>query len=708
MLNWWTRFRCEYVDGQTLGALIAGRPIEAARTLDLAIQVADALDEAHTKGITHRDLKPANIMIGPKGQAKVLDFGLAKMERPLVDAPTESVTEAGMVVGTLQYMSPEQVMGRDLDRRSDIFSLGVVLYEMATGRRPFAGSTGMETIDRIAHSQPEAIARFNYEAPVDLERIVRKCLEKEPERRYQSARELVVDLKNLQRDSSSGTAQRIEIGRVSRRSVLPWIAVALLVAGGAGGYWWMNRPSPSPPMKSLAILPLKMIQSAGKDDYLGLGIADTMITKVSQIRGLTVRPSSAVRKYAAQETEALQAARQLQVDAVLDGTLQRSGERLRVSVNLLRASDGTSLWAETFDVPFSDIFAVQDEVSREVASRLRVELSAREREGLAKRTTTSTEAYEYYLAGMRHLDERTLTSMGPAIPMFEKAIEIDPNYGLAYAQLAYAYGWMGNFIEPNNTAWVERARKALARADALDPNLAETHVARHELLWSAHEGFQIAGAIRELRQALQLNPSVGRGELGILYSHLGLEGPALREMERQKEIDPTSVIGRDRFAESKLLLGRYDDDSATQRTSFSATVRASIALAKNRLDEAEQSIVSRLASSPGDSRVRANWALLLALRGRYLDAEAEIPRIRQGQRNRGYHHATFDIACVYALQGKSREAVEWLRLTADTGMPNYTLFTRAPHFDRIRKEPAFVDFMAGMKARYEQYQREFP
>jgi len=702
----------EYVQGQTLAARIAGGALESGELIDIALQAADALEEAHSKGITHRDIKPANIMVTPRGQVKVLDFGLAKVARrepeaPGPDALTESVTDAGVILGTVEYMSPEQARGRPVDRRTDLFSLGVLLYEAATARRPFSGSTPTETLSRILKEPAGALGR----GPVELERIVGKCLEKERENRYQSAHDLVVDLRNLKRDTGGGVA-RIPApprARFSRAAVAAITAVVLALA--ALGYTlWSRRASTArqPEVRSLAVLPLKSLGPGGAEDVLGLGIADAIIIKVSQIGELTVRPTSAVRRYAAQEVDWQQAAEQLKVDAVLDGTVQRSGDRLRVSVNLLRVQGGASLWAESFNMAAADIFAIQDQVSQQVAERLRLKLSPAEQARLAKRYTSSPEAHEHYVRAMQSLDKgraaiTARTEIEAAIALFQKAIQADPNYALAHGQLAYAYAWMALFIEPG-PVWMERAKQTLSRAEALDPALAEIPVVRHEIFWSAYGGWQIAESARQLRLAQQLNPSVGHQQLGTLYAHLGLEGPAARELQRALEIDPGSETNQARLVEDFALLGLHDDAIATQRRFFQRPGPLDSFLYKNRLQESEP----LLALSAGDLYASHLRALLRALKGEFREAEAEIPTIDARARDgRGYHHSTYTFARIYGLQGKPRQAVEWLRKTVETGMPNYPSFVSDRFLERIRSDPAFVQFLAELKPRWEGYQREF-
>ena len=718
----------EFIDGETLREHMTSTRMTISEVLDVAAQVASALQAAHEGGIVHRDVKPENIMLRRDGIAKVLDFGLAKLALPQVgaEALAQSLvkTNPGIIMGTVSYMSPEQARGQEVDARTDIWSLCVVLYEMIAGRAPYEGQTTSDVIVSILEREPPPLVNYSPEAPTGLERIVRRCLEKDRGRRYQSAKDLLKDLKNLQREIDSGVAatvvKRGETWRKplpSRRFLLAASAVVtLMVTALAYALLFRGAPAAAPAeIKSLAVLPLKSIGGQVGDDYLGLGIADTIITKVSQVGELRVRPTSAVRRYVNQEIDALEAARQLKVDSVLDGTVQRVGDRLRVNVNLLRVDDGALLWSDSFNVSFADIFAIQDELSRQVASRLRFNLSAPEAARLAKRYTWSPEAYEYYLKGTYSFDKGktavfSRTEIATAIALFKKAIEIDSKYALAHAQLAHCYAWMALFIELENPAWIGRARQALSQAETLDPQLAEVHVVRYDILWSAYEGFNIEGAIRELQLALQLNPNSGlaHGELGILYYHLGLEEPGLRELQRALEIDPTSEMYQNRLVQAYETLGRYDEAIAASQRFFNRLGPPIALLWKDRLADAARSIEEALARNPNDLFTRSAHARLLALKGAFQEAEAdELAILKEAGNNRAYHHLTYDLAAVYALAGKSKEAIAWLKKTVDLGMPNYPLFARDPHLDRIRKEPAFVQFMTELKTRWDNYQREF-
>jgi serine/threonine protein kinase/Tfp pilus assembly protein PilF len=714
----------EFIEGETLRERMTGAPMTTGDMLTVAEQVASALSAAHEAGIIHRDLKPENVMVRRDGLVKVLDFGLAKLvnqEPTDTEATTRALvkTDSGVVMGTVPYMSPEQALGRDVDHRSDLFSLGVLIYEMATGQSPFAGANSVETLDRILHAQPEAISRFNQDVPVELERIAGKCLEKDRERRYSSAQDLLLDLKNLKRGLEVGTPaiavtsqERRRRLLLSRRSLA--IAALVMLVAVALGYQLLFRRAPTavaPEIKSLAVLPCKSLNQEAGEDYLGLGIAADIITKISQSGELTVRPTSAVRKYVNQEMDALAAARELKVDAVLDSTFLHVGDQLRVTVNLLRVADGASLWAEKFDERFTDIFAIQDKISQQVAQRLQLRLSPAQQARLTKRATSNLEAYNYYAKALYHSynirpDLSTRSESGLAVDLFKKAIELDPNYALAHAQLGYAYTRIAVFQE-DSPALIEQAKQELGIAERLDPQLADVHTARYFILFSQYEGWQVEAAFRELRLAQELDPNAGHAELVDLYFHIGLEEQAIEEFEMALRVDPNNDRIKEAYVQLLYQSARPDEALEANKRFFNRGPDSRYYLEKRMVKEAEP-LVEQEYQDPNRPWMFRNRALLLALRGKHQQAEAMIPSILEKVRSiRGYHHSTHSVARIYALGGKSEEALKWLRVTVQEGFPCYPLFLRDPFLDRIRQVPEFIKFMAEMKERWEGYQREF-
>lgn len=743
----------EFIKGKTLREKLKESQLSFAEVLDIAIQTASALAAAHEANLVHRDIKPENIMIRPDGFVKVLDFGLAKLveqknktflglENSTVQ---QSPTAKGVILGTINYMSPEQARGKDMDARTDIWSLGIVLYEMLTGRTPFAGETTSDTISAVLNKNPAPIAATVPDIPKEMERIVGKTLRKEREERYQHIKDLLVDLKDLkqelefsaklERSNAPSTNDKtavmtaVQMGQTTssaeyivgeikqhKRGVLAILAV-LLVATIGFGYWFFSNPAASintGQIKSLAVLPFKPLDAS--ENHLGLGIADALIRRISQTGKLIVRPTSAVRRYLNEETDALAAARQLEVDAVIEGAVQRTDDHLRVSVNLLRVSDGASLWADQFDLRASDIFTIQDTMAQQVASRLQLRLDPAPQARLAQSHTANAVAYEYYLKGVYGFDQRgwvseTKPQMETTVNFFRKAIEVDPNYALAHAQLAYAYAWTALFVEPTEPSWAERAKEQINRAQALDSQLAETYLARSLLLWSAYGNFQNEDAIRELLAAQKLNPNVGHAELAFLYAHMGLTDLAERAQRHALDIDPTSEFLKEQTLIVRSTGGRYDEwFAAHQKLRPGKPPDVWYLLRKGRLEEAQKRIEEMSAKESAESwDLTRTKAMLAALKGNFRAAEALIPAIlSENPRTKlTHHHAAYDIACIYALEGKSSEAVKWLREAAATGYPNYPLFERDAYLNRIRQTPEFGQFMAEMKAQFEKYKRKF-
>ncbi|MCA1626390.1 MAG: protein kinase [Acidobacteria bacterium] len=744
----------EFVEGQTLRDILKEKSLLLPEVLDVSIQIANALTVAHAAGIVHRDIKPENIIVRPDGVAKILDFGLAKLvaHRPIGFEDTtikQNETAKGVILGTVNYMSPEQAKGERVDERTDIFSCGAMMYEMLAGRTPFVGNTTAETFANVLNAEPPPLARFATDVPDELARIIARTLRKNKDERYQTMKGLLADLKDM-RDTlafeerwekshppeaektrqmlpaTTGDAHRPTAEHPTRERKTRWhsltparravIFAAALVAIVAGAFayrwqWKQTFGTSQPEIKSLAVLPLKSLDAG--ENYLGLGIADAVIRRISQTGELTVRPTSAVRRYLNEDTDALTAARQLNADAVLEGSIQRADDRVRVGVNLLRTSDDVSLWTDSFDMRMTDIFTIQDTVAQQVAARLRLQLDPSQQARLTNRYTSNPEAYEYYLKGQASLEQisNAIGDLQPteaSIGYFKKAIALDPKYALAYASLAQSYMWIANFNDPDNPAWVGLMQQALAQAESLDPQLVETHTVRFEYFFSRYGDWNLAQAAREARQAVALSPSVGHLELGTIYDHLGLdEATGLREFQRVVEIDPTNTFAQGRLVESYMLYGKFDESNELNRRYFGESYAPAL-IGMGQFDEAESLLETSVKKKPGDLVNRSYLALVLALKGKHRDAEAAIPAIlHEARNNRAYHHMTYNIACIYALAGKTSESVKWLRTTADTGMPNYPLFERDPYLNRIRQAPEFIRFMEELKAQYERYKREF-
>jgi serine/threonine protein kinase/tetratricopeptide (TPR) repeat protein len=526
----------EYVEGQSLEVKISGRPLNLNEVFEFGIQIADALDEAHLKGITHRDIKPSNIIVSARNQAKVLDFGLAKITAPPAENDsgnhviTQLKTNPGSVMGTVQYMSPEQARGREVDHRTDIFSLGVVLYEMATGRLPFLGTTTNEIIDCILHAQPERIMHFNHEIPGELERIISKCLEKDRDRRYQTDRELLVDLKNLQRDVDITADLSPE--QQKRNSVSS--------------------------ISSLAVLPLVNINADADTEYLADGITENIINSLSQLPRLRVMARATVFRYKGSEVDPKQIRDSLGVGALLTGRIRQMGGTFVVSTELVDTADGSQLWGGRYNSTLSDIFAVQEQIANKVVENLRLKLTGEDRKRLSKRHSENPLAYQSYLRGRYYWNKRTPESVAKAIEYFRQTIEADPCYALAYVGLADCHNLLGSYgVTPSSKA-VPRAKAAAKKALDIDPDLAEAHASlglaalNYDWNWSVAE--------TEFKRAIELNPNYGTAHhwYSSFLRAMGQFDKAIAEAVEGVELDPLSLIANTNLALNFYYARRYE------------------------------------------------------------------------------------------------------------------------------------------------------
>jgi serine/threonine protein kinase/Flp pilus assembly protein TadD len=560
----------EYLEGQTLDQKLAQGSVDALTITDIGLQVADALDTAHAKGIVHRDIKPSNISVNDRGRVKVLDFGIAKRTAaaPVTDetATTQYQTQDGSVLGTPNYMSPEQALGKPIDQRTDIFSLGIVLYHLATGRLPFSGANPTETVEKIIHAQPEAIARLNYELPAELERIIQKCLEKDREDRYQAAKDLMIDLRRLKRTGDTQTANPpVSDARGQRkngRRLLAAVATAVVLV--VTGYFLWPRAGDgagrSPHDKfRLAVLPLENISRDPTDEFFVDGLTEELISRLSKLHRLTVIARTSVMNYKDSDRDLAGVANELRVGTVLEGSVRRAGGRLRISMKLVDVATQGPLWSQEYDRELKDIFAIQTEVAQHVATALNIEFQVADRRRLAEHSTQNLQAYELYMRGVHFFNKRTAADINRAIDLFKEAVSIDGDYALAYAGLGASYSVLPFYAGLSSKELLQQAEEAAAKALELDETVAEAHAVRGAVEHLYHWDWKRAEV--EYQRALELNPSYATARMWYcnLLMGSGRLHEALAQIERAQEADPLSLVVAADVGVALIMLGRYEE-----------------------------------------------------------------------------------------------------------------------------------------------------
>ncbi len=575
-------FLCmELVEGRTLRSVIAGRPMPIPEALRVATEIAEGLARAHEDGIVHRDLKPDNVILAPDGHAKIVDFGLAKLveqrqeafRSQLSRAETRvgDLTQERAVLGTVSYMSPEQARGDAVDTRSDIFSFGIVLYEMVTGRSPFKGQSQIETLAAILHEPAAPASRFNAEVPVRLEEVLGKCLEKDPGRRYQSSRDLVVDLKRLGRDLESGIASSYEAARVARPLLRrPWraaalVAAAVVVVGGALLVLRPDRPAPvavrpAHERSEIAVLPFQNLSGEESQAYFAGGLHDELLTQLSKVAALKVISRTSVMGYQGTTKPLKQIADELGVGSVVEGSVQVLGDRLRVNVQLIDATTDEHLWAERYDRTLDDAFAIQSEVAQRIVAAVGAAVTNAEQGRLTAIPTTNEEAYRLYLQGREYWLRPGYARMNIEIAgqMYERALGLDPDFALAHAALAQVHGLVFYFRWDTSAARVASMRREAEAALRLAPDLPEAHIAMAFVHDRADQDFP--RALAELKLALKDRPNDAElwQQIGYTSRRLGNWNQALTAFEKAAQLNPrNSDVFQDLGGWTYSFLHRY-------------------------------------------------------------------------------------------------------------------------------------------------------
>ena len=741
-----TRFMAtEFIDGDTLKQWNRSGSRKLNEILEIAIQTTSALAAAHAAGIIHRDIKPENIMVRRDGYVKVVDFGLAKLSAPSSttsesDAPTRALvnTREGVVMGTASYMSPEQAKGIDLDARTDLWSLGVVLYEMITGRGPFAGDTAADLISVILQKDPVPLTRYAPDVPAELERIVTKALTKDREERYQTAKDLLIDLRTLKRKlevnaemdrtaspelrSSGATATgsveptasassagehapssaEFILSSMKQHRVGAAVAALVLVAAVVGIVLFVRAGSTELAIESIAVLPFQNKSTETDTEYLSDGLAESLIYRLSQLPNLRVSPTSSVFNYKNKDVDPIKIGTELGVNAVLSGRIVQRGDNLTISAELVDVRYNKLLWGEQYERKMSEVLQTQREIAREIVDKLKLKVSGDEK-GLAKHYTENNEAYQLYMKGRFYWNKRNPEALHKAVDCFNEAIQRDPTFALAYSGLADSYSLLGGpeaggDMAPNEA--LPKAKTAALKAVETDESLAEGHVALAHVKYFYDRDF--AGAEREFKRAIELNPNYAQARhwyaiyLSIIPERMQ---EALAEIRRARELDPTSLVINAWYGRILLLTGQVDQSIDQLKKTLELDPEFILAryrlgqsyVEKQMYNEAIQEFNQLLKLPRARALGLMGLAHAYALAGRREEAEkdlGELLELRKGQ-----YISPGQLAIIYIGLGEKDKAFAYLEEANKMHDLSIMRLKVERRFDPLRSDPRFNDLV---------------
>ena len=706
----------EFVEGKTLRELLASEPLQTRRILQWAAQAADGLAKAHSSGIVHRDLKPENLMVSNDGFIKILDFGLAKLV-PQKDAVSESLataalTEPGVLLGTVGYMSPEQAAGRAVDHRSDQFSFGAILYEMATREHAFQRETAVQTLTAILEAEPEPLANLNPTLPAPFRWIVERCLAKDPQERYGSSRDLARELRDLRdhlaevastpsRDFAPRARGRRRAGVITLLGALAALVVVLFWNVEGLRERILGRASPAR-VESLAVLPLENLSGDPEEEYFSDGMTEALISDLAKISALKVISRTSVMQYKGVRKPLPEIARELKVDAVVEGSVMRSGDRVRITAQLIQATTDRHLWAESYERDLQDVLGLQSELARTIAGEIQIKLTPRDEARLAGAGTVNPQAYEAYLKGLYHWNKLTEEGTRKGFEYFHQALQSDPNYAPAHARLAYTFllAARAGFAPPKEA--YPKAKEAALKALELDETLAEAHAAlgRVKFLFD----WDWAGAERELKRAIELdsNNATAHQVYALYLSGMGRGDEAIAEIQRAQELDPLSLVTSLSVANIFLSARRYERAIDVFRNTLemdSSFAPAHVGLGyayqfQGDYNEAVAAFQRAARLSPADPVVINGLATVYAKSGRREEAQKLLDELKEMSRRRFV--APVYVGTVYAGLGDNNEAMAWLERAYEERDDNLAGARGGLWFDGLRTDPRFRDLMRRM------------
>jgi len=680
----------EYVDGGTLNDWAKEHKRTWKQIVELLTGVADGLAAAHQAGMVHRDVKPANILVARNGYAKLADFGLARLsEAAGVDATrtlTAASTQAGMIVGTIAYMSPEQASGREMDTRSDIFSFGIVLYEMLAGSRPFLGSTNLEVLQTIIHGTPRPLGD---DVPIALRTVVEKALEKDSADRYQSMQELVVDLRKLVRRSAERPAATA--AKPPKRSGI-WIGVAAAVVLLIAATTWKLLPrADAAPIRSIAVLPLANLSGDPNQEYFSDGTTEALISSLAQIHSLDVISRTSVMRYKGTTKTAREIGRETGADAIVEGSLQRSGNRVRVAVQLIRTATDKHIWADTYDRDLSDALKLESEVAQSIARQIQAEITPEESGRLKNMRSVVPEARDEYLLGRYGIGKNSAESLAAAIPHFQRAIQLQPDFADAYASLAFAWSERVLLGYPKQNEALQISSAAALKALELNPNLSLPHLT---LGWNMMFAWDWAGAAEHFQRAVVLDHSAKTTRYCTAYLYaLGRTQEAIELADRSTKTDPLSAENQFSNGLAHFQARLYAE--AIPHYQRALELNPQDRLSRNSLAECfartgRQKEAIALLDRPED---RTELGIVYALTGR----RAEALQIARSISKPGLNPDPLALACIYFLVGDKDSGFVWLTKAVDAHHPFVYGIKIFPFLDEVRFDPRFQALVTRMK-----------